>query len=382
MCMTRAQISVPSTSADVTVPFLDLRTQYHAIQQEIQTAVLKVLEEGQYILGPEVAAFEQEFARYCGAEHAVATNSGASALHLALLAAGIQPGDEVITVPFTFLATASAIDYCGARPVFVDIDPLTFNMDPGQVERAITPKTKALLPVHLYGQPAEMDPLLDIAARHGLAVIEDAAQAHGAEYRGRRVGAIGTAGCFSFYPTKNLGAYGEGGMLVTNDAALAARVSILRNCGQDRKYHHVLKGYNYRLEGLQGAILRVKLRYLEQWTEARRQVAHWYNRELADSALQLPVAAPHIRHVYHTYTVRSKARESLREHLEAAGIQTAVHYGTPVHLQPAFADLGYGVGSFPEAERAAQQVMSLPMYPELSEEAVTRVAAACRAMAG
>ena len=255
------------------IPVLDLKAQYRTIKSELDAAVIRVLENAQFILGPEVAAFENEFAGYCGAAEAVGVNSGTSALHLALLACGIGPGDEVITSPFTFIATAAAIVYAGARPVFVDIDPASFNMDVTRIEAAITPRTRAILPVHLFGQPADMDPIMDIARRHGLVVIEDAAQAHGAEYKGRRAGSIGEMGCFSFYPSKNLGACGEAGAVVTNNAAYARKIRLLRDWGCERKYVHEIKGYNYRMEGMQGAILRVKLRHLEQWTEARRERA-------------------------------------------------------------------------------------------------------------
>src|SRR6476469_3837 len=274
------------------IPFVDLATQYHSIRSEINRAVLSVLESSQFILGKEVSAFEEEFAAWTGSRHAIAVNSGTSALHLALLAAGVGPGDEVITVPFTFVATAAAVWYTGAKPVFVDVDPESYCMDSARIEEAITPRTRAILPVHLYGQAADMDAISAIARRHGLPVVEDAAQAHGAEYRGRRCGSIGEMGCFSFYPGKNLGAYGEGGMVTTNDPEFARQIRILRDWGAEKKYHHVLKGFNYRMEGVQGAILRVKLRYLEQWTEARRANATLYSRALADSTLHLPKAEP------------------------------------------------------------------------------------------
>ncbi|HUS07518.1 MAG TPA: DegT/DnrJ/EryC1/StrS family aminotransferase [Bryobacteraceae bacterium] len=356
------------------VPLIDLKAQYDSIRDEIRDAVDSVLESRQYILGPQVAEFEQNFAVCAGTSHAVAVNSGTSALHLALLAAGVSPEQEVITVPFTFIASVAAIDYCGARPVFVDIDPQSFTMDVNQVERLITPRTKAILPVHLYGQAADMDPLMDLARRHNLMVIEDAAQAHAAEYKGRRAGSLGHLACFSFYPTKNLGAYGEGGIVTTNDAELAAKVRMLRDWGQDRKYHHVLRGFNYRMEGLQGAILNVKLKHLERWTELRRYAAREYDALLPASGLCLPVAMPYSRHVYHTYTVRSSQRDELQEGLAAAGIQTAIHYAIPAHLQPAYQQFGSGPGSLPEAERAAREVLSLPMYAELSRESIAEVA--------
>ncbi|MBJ7297385.1 MAG: DegT/DnrJ/EryC1/StrS family aminotransferase, partial [Dolichospermum sp.] len=283
------------------IPFIDLKSQYLSIKDEIHTAISQVLESTQFILGNEVAALEQEFANYCSADYGIAVNTGTSALHLALLAAGISPGDEVITTPFTFVATVAAIDYTGAKAVFVDIDPVSLTIDVTQIEAAITERTKAILPVHLYGQPADMEPILDIARRYGLTVIEDAAQAHRAEYKGQRVGSIGDLGCFSFYPGKNLGAYGEGGMVVTNNPKYALTMQTLRDWGQERKYHHVLKGYNYRMDGLQGAILRVKLRHLDDWTEARRAIAAQYDQLLAKADVITPTVMPYSHHVYHIY---------------------------------------------------------------------------------
>ncbi len=348
------------------IPFLDLKAQYNDIRAEVNLAIQGVLDSCQFTLGSEVEAFEQEFAAYCGASHGVGVNSGTSALHLALLAAGVGPGDEVITVPFTFVATVAAIRYTGAMPVFVDIDPHTFTLDPAAIEAAITPRTKAILPVHLYGHPADMDPILAIARRHGLVVIEDAAQAHGAEYKGRRVGSLGDLGCFSFYPGKNLGACGEGGMVVTDHPHYTKTLRMLRDWGAERKYHHTLLGYNFRMEGLQGAVLRVKLRYLEDWTEARRAAAVHYNQLFQGSGVQTPEAMPWARHVYHIYAVRSPDRARWQASLEAQGIQTGIHYPFPIHLLPAHADLGYAAGAFPHAERAALEVLSLPIYPELT----------------
>jgi len=371
------------TDPSIEVPYLNLKEQYQSIKPEIDAAVARVLDTCQFVLGPEVAKFEQDFAAYCGAAECIALNSGTSALHLALLASGVGQGDEVITVPFTFVASVAAVLYAGARPVLVDIDPLTFTMDPRAIEAAITPRTKAILPVHLYGQPADMDPIMDVAHRHGLVVIEDAAQAHGAKYRGRSIGSIADITCFSFYPTKNLGAYGEGGAVTTNNTEYAKTIRMLRDWGQGGKYHHVLRGFNYRMEGFQGAILRVKLRHLEQWTAARRKVASEYDQLLANCGVELPVEMPWARHVYHAYTLRSEDRDALQAALRAEGIQAAVHYAVPAHLQPAYADLGYGKGSFPQAEAAAGQVLSLPIYPELTEHAIARVAAAVkRAVAG
>jgi dTDP-4-amino-4,6-dideoxygalactose transaminase len=363
------------------IPFVDLKAQYRAIRDEVRPAIDGVLESCEFTLGSEVAAFEREFAAFAGAPHGIGVNSGTSALHLALLAAGVGPGDEVITVPFTFIATVSSIDYTGARAVLVDIDPVTFTLDPALVEAAITPRTKAIIPVHLYGQPADMDPIIALARRHRLVVIEDAAQAHGAEYKGRRAGSMGDLACFSFYPGKNLGAYGEGGMVTTANDDYARTVRMLRDWGAEKKYQHVLKGYNYRLEGMQGAILRVKLRHLEAWTEARRAAAARYDRLLAGSSVPTPIARDDVRHAYHLYVVRTPDRAAWQATLLEQGVQTAIHYPAPVHLLPAFADLGYREGEFPHAERAAREVLSLPMFPELTAEQGETVAHAVRALA-
>ena len=360
---------------NIKVPYLDLKAQYQSIKPEIDEAIARVLDSCQFVLGSEVAEFEKEFAGYCGAAECIALNSGTSALHLALLAAGVRAGDEVITVPFTFVASVAAVIYAGARPVLVDIDPRSFTLDPAAIEAAITPRTKAILPVHLYGQPADMDPIMEIARRHDLVVIEDAAQAHGAKYKGRPVGSIGDMACFSFYPGKNLGAYGEGGAVTTSNTEYAHTIRMLRDWGQDRKYHHLLQGFNYRMEGFQGAILRVKLRHLEKWTEARRRIVSKYNNLLAGSGVEIPTEMPWARHVYHAYTLRSDDRDGLKNSLDAEGIQTGIHYPVPVHLQPAYADLGYRPGAFPQSEKAATEVLSLPLYPEITDpqlEAVTR----------
>ena len=358
------------------IPFVDLKTQYSSIKEEIDTAVIKVLDSTQFILGQEVITFESEFAAYCNTEDAIAVNTGTSALHLALLAAGIGAGDEVITTPFTFVATVAAICYTGATPVFVDIDPVSYTIDTTQIERAITEKTKAILPVHLYGQPADMDAIMEIARRHGLTVIEDAAQAHRAEYKGQRVGSIGDIGCFSFYPGKNLGAYGEGGAIVTSNPEYARKIKMLRDWGQEERYHHVMKGYNYRMDGIQGAILRIKLRYLDRWTEARRTHAAQYDKLLANSAVKTPVVMPYSYHVYHIYAVRTNQRELLQQKLNEQGIQTGIHYPIPVHLQKGYADLGYKLGDFPNSELVAQEELSLPLYAELSQVQVQTVATA------
>lgn len=359
------------------IPLLDLKAQYASIKSEVDAAALRVLASGTYVLGEEVEAFERDFAAYTNTRHAIAVNSGTSALHLSLLAAGIGPGDEVITVPFTFVATVSAICYAGATPVFVDVDPVTLTMDPAMIERAITPRTKAIMPVHLYGQMADMDPIMNIADAHGLAVIEDACQAHGAEYFGSKAGSMGLSGGFSFYPGKNLGACGEGGIAVTNDDEQARTMRMLRDWGQSKRYHHALKGYNYRMDAIQGAILRVKLRYLESWTEARRSHARTYETVLRGAhGLQLPTEAAGRRHVYHVFAVQSQNRASLQEAFQAAGVSTGLHYPVPVHLQEAHRDLGYAVGDFPVSEAAAASVLSLPMFPELTPQQIARVAQA------
>ena len=358
------------------IPYLDLKAQYRSLKPEIDAAIARVLESCQFVLGDEVARFEEEFAAYCGAAHAVAVNSGTSALHLSLLALGVGPGDEVVTTPFTFVATVAAIGYTGARAVLADVDPQSFNLDPARLERALSPRAKAIIPVHLYGQPADLDPIFAIARRRGLPVIEDACQAHGAEYKRRRVGPLGELGCFSFYPGKNLGAYGEGGLVVTNNPEHARTVRLLRNWGEERRYHHQLPGYNYRMEGMQGAILRVKLRHLEEWTEARRARAARYNELLRGSEVQTPAEMPYARHVYHVYAVRSPQRDALQKSLQAAGVQTGIHYPIPVHLQPAYAGLGYKPGDFPVAEKLAQEVLSLPLYPELTPAQIEEVVAA------
>jgi dTDP-4-amino-4,6-dideoxygalactose transaminase len=362
------------------IRFLDLAAQYHELKIEIDQAVARVLESGQYVGGPEVGALEEEFASYCGAKYGVACNSGTSALHLALLAAGIQPGDEVITVPFTFYATVATIGYAGATPVFVDIHPATFNIDPSKIEAAITPRTRAILLVHLYGQCADMGPILEIARRHKLVVIEDAAQAHGAEYGGRRAGGIGDIGCFSFYPTKNLGAAGEGGMLTTNNPEYARTAALLRSWGEEQRYRPRIKGFNYRLPALQAAILRVKLRRLEQWIEARRAAAGQYDRLLQDSSVTRPKVIPDSRHVYCLYTIRAAERDALQRGLEAAGIQSAVHYPLPIHLMPAYTDARYKAGDFPAAEDCARTVLSLPMHSNLTASQVEQVASAICAL--
>ena len=360
------------------VPFLELKQQHQRLAVELRAAIDRVLESGWFALGPEVEAFEEAFAGYLGTRHCVAVNNGTSALHLSLLALGIGPGDEVITVPYTFIATVEAVTAVGARPVLVDVDPVSYTMDPRQAEAAITSKTRAIIPVHICGQTAEMQPLLAAAERRGIAVIEDACQAHGAEYLGRKVGTFGVAGCFSFYPSKNLGSCGEGGAVVTADAALAERLRMLRNHGSLGKFGHRMPGFNCRMESLQGAILAVKLRHLEEWNEARRSLARRYNERLAGTGVVTPTEMPYARHIYHLYVIQAEERDRMREALAARGIETGLHYPLPVHLEDAYRDLGYGPGSFPVSERLAQRSLSLPIFPELGPEAADYVADAVR----
>ena len=361
----------------MTIKFLDLQAQYRSIKAEIDAAVLSVLDSAAYVLGPEVAAFEQEFADLHGAKYGVAVNTGTSALHVALLAAGVKAGDEVITVSMTFTASAAAISYIGATPVLVDIDPALFTMDPALIEAKITPKTKAIMPVHLYGQAADMDPILEIAERHGLPVIEDAAQAHLARYKDRPVGGLGTAAGFSFYPGKNLGAYGEGGLVTTNDPALADKMRLLRDWGQSKKYHHEMLAYNYRMDGIQGAILRVKLKYLDAWTELRRKHAEQYQALIGDLMPHFS-QLPERRHVYHIFGVLHPERDRLQAWLGENDIQTGIHYPIPVHLQKVYEVLGHTRGDFPVTESVADRQLSLPMYAELSEGEIEQVVEALR----
>jgi dTDP-4-amino-4,6-dideoxygalactose transaminase len=363
----------PATAARPLIPLVDLRAQFARLREEIGQALEVVAESGVYTLGPKVAAFEEAFAAYTGARHCIGVNSGTSALHLALLGAGVAPGDEVITVPMTFIATAWAISYVGATPVFVDIDPVTRTMDPRQVERRLTHKTRALLPVHLYGQAADLAPLLDLARRHGIPVIEDAAQAHAARYQGSHVGTFGLCGCFSFYPGKNLGAYGEAGAVLTDDDRIATRLRALRDHAQEARYQHAEVGFNYRMEAFQGAILEVKLRYLDRWTEARTFLAARYRKHLAELPLELPVEAPDRQHAWHLFVVLHPNRDHLRRELEARGIATGLHYPIPLHLQKAYQHLGHVAGAFPEAERVGRQCLSLPLYPELTVQQQDRI---------
>lgn len=356
------------------IPFVDLKAQYRSIKGQVDAAISGVLDRSDFVLGSEVAAFEAEFAAYCDTRFAVGTNSGTSALHLAMLAAGIGPGDEVITVSFTFVASVAAIRHAGAIPVLVEVSPGSYTMDPARIEAAITPRTKAIMPVHLYGQCADMHAIVAIARRHGLVVIEDAAQAHGAYYKARRAGGLGDIACFSFYPGKNLGAYGEAGAVVTDNPEYDAALRLFRDHGARSKYDHIVIGYNYRLEGIQGAVLRVKLRHLEDWNIARRAHASSYRRLLAGGPVAVVSAMPYGDSAYHLFPVFAPRRDELQAHLAARGIATGIHYPIPVHLQKAHADLGYVRGDFPVSERASAETLSLPMYPELSDEAIETVA--------
>jgi len=360
------------------VAFVDLRAQYQSLAAEVKQAISVVLERGDFVLGREVSLFEEEFAAYCEAEYAVGVDSGTSALELALRAFDIGPGDEVITAANTFIATAFAVSYTGATPVLVDVDSQTYTIDVSLLESAITDRTRAIIPVHLYGHPADMDPIMEIAAKHGLVVIEDACQAHGARYKGKRVGSLGNAAAFSFYPAKNLGAYGDGGMVVTNDEQVAGSLRVLRNYGQREKYHHMVQGYNHRLDTLQAGVLRVKLKHLNAWNAARRQHAKLYRELLAHSPVVLPVEASCAEAVYHLYVIRVQDRDGLRVYLQDRGVATGIHYPIPIHLQPSYRALGYKKGSFPVTERCAEQILSLPMYAELTPASIEYVAEAIR----
>jgi dTDP-4-amino-4,6-dideoxygalactose transaminase len=364
------------------VPLLDLKAEYAELRDEILPALDRVCQNSSFVQGEEVEAFEREFADFCGTRHCVALSSGTAALHLGLLALGVQAGDEVITTPNSFLATAEAITYCGARPVLVDIDPATANLDPKLIERAITPRTRAILPVHLYGRPADMDPIREIAARHHLRILEDAAQAHAARYRAQRIGSLGAAAAFSFYPTKNLGAYGEGGALTSDDDGIAQFARAARSHGQTARYDHEFTGYNYRMQGFQGAVLRIKLRRLHAWTQRRREIATEYRRQLEGARLEMPLDDPRDECVYHQFVIYVNNRNSVVAQLSVRGIDTAVHYPKPIHLQPAYSSLGYPAGTFHHAERACERVLSLPLFPSMSAEQVNYVAAAVLEVVG
>jgi len=355
------------------VPLVDLKRQYLSIKREIDAAIQEVIDKSAFIMGEKVEQFENDFAAYCGVKYGVGTSSGTTALHLALLACGVTGGDEVITVPYTFIATAEAISQTGARVIFVDIEDKSYTMDSEKVEKAITKKTKAIIPVHLFGHPADMDKIAKIARKYNLVVIEDACQAHGAEYGGRRVGSLGDIACFSFYPSKNLGAYGDAGMLVTNDTELAERASLLRNHGYTGKYYHQVEGYNYRLDAIQSAVLRVKLRHLEEWTEKRRRNAKLYDELLEGSQVGTPIEMEYAKHVYHLYVVKVKNRDKLYLKLKENGISVAVHYPLPLHLQEAYRYLGYKKGDFPVSEACSESLLSLPMFPELTQEEIKRI---------
>ena len=364
------------------IPSLDLKVQYASIQKEIDAAIKEVVASTQFVLGPAVRDLERRVAAYCGCEYGVGVASGTDALRLALTALGVGPGDEVITTPFTFIATANTISHCGARPVFVDIDPRTYNLDPIPVKEAITERTRAIVAVHLYGQPADMDPIMELARAHGLVVIEDAAQAIGAGYKGQRAGSMGNAGCLSFYPTKNLGAYGDGGMVVTNDAAVAEKIDTLRRQGSKKKYHAEVLGFNSRLDSLQAAILGVKLDHLDEWNEGRRGIARRYNELLAELPVTTPYESPKVHHVYHQYTIRAPERGALAAHLKERGVGTMIYYPVPLHLQRLYADQGSGRSGLAASETAGAEVLSLPIYPELTDGQLLEVARAVREFYG
>jgi dTDP-4-amino-4,6-dideoxygalactose transaminase len=356
------------------VPYLDLKAQIKPLRAELDAAIAKTIDNCSFCLGPDVAQFEKDFANYCGAEHCVAFNSGTSAEHVGLMLLGVGAGDEVITTPYTFVATSWAISYVGAKPVYVDVDDATMNLDPKLIERAITPKTKAILPVHLYGLPFDVDGIREICKKHNLPLMEDACQSHGAKFKGKPVGGLGEVSCFSFYPGKNLGAFGEGGALVTNNTEFAKRARSLREHGSTVRYYHDEVGFNYRMEGIQGAVLGIKLKHLAKWTSERQRVAKRYSELLKDTPLQLPVQPSYAESVWHLYVVRHPQRDALKKHLEENGVGCALHYPLPLHLQKCYAELGHKVGNFPNAEKSANQCLSLPIYPELTDEQILRVA--------
>lgn len=356
------------------IPLVDLKQQYLSIKDEIDSSIQDILDNTAFILGKKVEDFEGKFANLCGVRHCIGVNNGTSALRLALLALGIKAGDEVVTTPFTFIATAEATSHTGAKLVFADIDEKTYCIDPEKIKEKITKRTKAILPVHLFGQPADMDPIMEIAEKHGLKVVEDAAQAHNALYKNKKAGSIGDVSCFSFYPGKNLGAYGEAGAVCTNDKELANKLVLLRQHGELKRYYHDLIGDNCRMEGIQGAVLGVKIKYLDEWTEKRRKNAQIYDELLEKLDIVLPYEANYARHVYHVYGIRAKKRDELRDFLSKNGISTGIHYPIPVHLQKAYSFMGLKEGSFPASEKVAKEILSLPMYPELSEEQMEYIA--------
>lgn len=364
------------------IQMVDVVGQYKKIKHEIDSAIQKVVESGQYILGPEVHEFEQEAAKYLGVRHAIGCASGTDALQVAMMAIDIKPGDEIITTPFTFVATTETIALLGARPVYVDIDARTFNIDPSLVKAAITKKTKAIMPVHLYGQPADMDPIMEVARSHGLTVIEDTAQAMGADYKGKKVGGIGLIGAISFFPSKNLGAFGDAGMVVTNDDAIAEKLRMIIVHGSKVRYKHEILGVNSRLDSIQAAILRVKLRYLDQWRDARGAAAGRYDALFQDTDIQVPQKASYGTHIYHQYTIRIKNRDAVAAHLAAQKIPHGIYYPIPLHLQQAFRQPGVGEGAFPVTEEACREVLSLPMHTELTEEQQSHIVSAVLKGAG
>jgi dTDP-4-amino-4,6-dideoxygalactose transaminase len=362
----------------IKIPFYDMTRQYRALQSSIDGAMRRVFERAWFILGEEGKRFEEEFASYLGAKHGIGVGSGTEALHLALLACGVEPGDEIITVPNTAVPTISAISFANATPKLVDIDPATFTIDVNKLEAAITPRTKVIMPVHLFGQSADLAPILDIARRRNLKVIEDACQAHGPLYGDRKVGTLGDVGCFSFYPSKNLGAYGDGGFICTDDAEIADRLRLLRNYGQRKRYYHVTKGFNSRLDEIQAAILRTKLPYLDEANQRRQQIASDYDKLLNGAPVITPLRAKYGTHVFHLYVIRAPQRDALMAHLAKQGIETIIHYPVPVHLQEAYRDLHMDKGSLPAAEKAAEEIVSLPIYPEIREDEVEAVAESIR----
>lgn len=377
--MNTSTVSLP-TQKIMPVPLLDLKAQYATIRDETRAAMDRVAESQYFILGPEVKALEEEVAAYSQCRFGIGVSSGTDALLVALMALGLQPGDEIITTPYTFFATAGCIDRVGAKAVFVDIDPATYNMDPARIEAAVSSRTRAIMPVHLYGQMADMDPIMAVAERHSLPVIEDAAQAIGSEYKGCRAGSIGHMGCFSFFPSKNLGGFGDGGMVVTNDPALAEQLTLLRGHGAKPKYYHKVVGGNFRLDALQAAVLRVKLPHLDEWTAGRQRNAATYRRLFAkaglDQVIGLPTEMPHVRHIYNQFIIRCPQRDGLMAHLKQQGIGHEIYYPVPMHLQECFADLGYHQGDFPRSEAAANETLAIPIYPELTEAMQQSVVAA------
>lgn len=352
------------------IPLVDLKAQYQLLKPEIDAAIQRVIDTTAFVGGPEMVKFEEEFASYCGVKYGVSLSAGSTALDLTLLAFGVGEGDEVITTPNTFIATTEAVTHVGAKIILADVEPDAFNIDPKEFECKITSRTKAIIPVHLFGHPCDMDPILEIARKHNIMVLEDAAQSHGAKYKGKRVGSIGDAACFSFYPGKNLGAYGHAGAVVTNNKDIVDKVRLLANHGRHEKYEHIMEGYNYRADSFQTAVLRVKLKYLDEWNEKRRKNAALYNKLLADLPVATPKELPYAKHVYHLYAIRVDKRDELVEWLNSKGVGALIHYPIPLHLQPAYKYLGLKSGDFPVAEEFCSRVLSLPLFPELKEEQI------------